>query len=664
MVKLYQIVKNFWSFLLLLSLTNAFSLDGLAKGIVKKESHLKNQELRKTSRQFSGLEKSENQFTGKVLADDKLDISFNNSDNHFSDLLLTPTVTIWNGSAWDQGEPNQNIDVVIAQNYAGAGFVAKNFTLEPGKSFSAFSSVELFGNGENLSNSSVLATVVLKGSSSQTWKGKIQNLTIDNSVGANLSGQTELTGTLKLQNGPFNTNGNLILVSNSLGTARVATIESGASIIGNATVQRYVSGNQPGWHYVGTPVLGQTQAEWVDDFTITNNFLFLHNEAGTLNVGEQINGWEFVPQNLEVGRGYRAYLNQGFFNNGAVFDNNGSIYTGPKTFNITFTPGGYGGGGWNYIANPYPCEIDWHILNKSSVDGQYHIWNHDVGNYGTYTQGTGLSTFGLGRYIPSGQGFFVKASTAGASLSIDENAKPLVPQANTFVRTNAAEGDVARFTLRAPDGKYDESAVRWMEESTPGFDAYYDANKLYVSAGTNLFSLTSEGIKASIQARPFDQADSITLGFDLSLTGSYFLQIKIGSEIFEGKTWYFKDLATGFSQLIQEDFLFPFQIQESDLNINSRFRLVGSSPVLSTKAGISKDKVEIFPNPTNDKFFVFGASEVSEIQIADLNGKQLKKIVNQENSTIEISTDGLSQGIYILKLISPQGIKTQKLVKN
>ncbi|NBU36487.1 MAG: hypothetical protein EBS35_07930, partial [Bacteroidetes bacterium] len=111
MVKLYQIVKNFWSFLLLLSLTNAFSLEGLAKGIVKKESHLKNQELRKTFRQFSGLEKSENQFTGKVLADDKLDVSFNNSDNHFSDLLLTPTVTIWNGSAWDQGEPNQNIDV-------------------------------------------------------------------------------------------------------------------------------------------------------------------------------------------------------------------------------------------------------------------------------------------------------------------------------------------------------------------------------------------------------------------------------------------------------------------------------------------------------------------------------------------------------------------------
>jgi F-type H+-transporting ATPase subunit gamma len=41
MVKLYQIVKNFWSFLLLLSLTNAFSLEGLAKGIVKKESQKK-----------------------------------------------------------------------------------------------------------------------------------------------------------------------------------------------------------------------------------------------------------------------------------------------------------------------------------------------------------------------------------------------------------------------------------------------------------------------------------------------------------------------------------------------------------------------------------------------------------------------------------------------
>jgi len=409
--------------------------------------------------------------------------------------------------------------------------------------------------------------------------------------------------------------------------------------------------------------LGQTQANWSDNFQLTNRFLFVNNEAGTINSGDQKNGWEYAPSTIEIGKGYRAFLNQGFFNAGAVYDNTGPIFTGPKTFPITYTSTGYNGGGWNFISNPYPCEIDWHILSKSSIDGQIHIWNPETANYGSYTQGTGISTFGVNRYIPSGQSFFVKASSPGASLTIDEFAKPEIPADNSFLRIATDPSNVARFTLRGPSGKTDEAAVRWMDESTKNFDAYYDANELYSTGQINLYTRTEEGTKVAIQARPFYESDSIYISYDVSEPGSYFLQGKISPDIFEGKTWFIKDLSNGIMQEIQEEFLLPFNVENDVLNPSSRFRLVAYEPVIASRLNYSDPIFKLYPNPAVDQFEIEGASEVAKVSVSDLNGRLLLEQMNDGNKHISIATEALETGIYIVKIQTTKAVQTHKLVK-
>jgi len=392
--------------------------------------------------------------------------------------------------------------------------------------------------------------------------------------------------------------------------------------------------------------------------------MMIHNEGGNLNVGEQINGWEYAPNSVDVGRGYRAWLNQGFFNNGAVIDNTGPIFTGPKNFPIGFSPEGYNGGGWNLISNPYSCEIDWHILSKSLVDGQIHIWNNKIGGYASYTQGTGISNFGASRYIPSGQSFFVKANAAGAALYIDEDAKPEMAQASSFLRIAVDPQDVVRFTLRDPIGGSDETAVRWMDETTSGFDSYYDANKIYASTGINLFSVTSEGYYTSIQARPFVQKDSITLGYKVTESGNYFLQIKIGQEMFDGKTWFLKDIQSGLSQqVVESESIHSFQISNDVLSSSSRFLLIGYVALVGNNRFQNINPFSLFPNPTANKLNVSGASEVQLITISDLNGKEVLSCKNDHKSFLNLSTEGLKQGIYSVRLLTTSGVQTQKLIK-
>ena len=667
MVILYKISQISTSFILFAGLS-FMPCASQAKAIVNKSDN-KDKEISFSIGSQRATEKTTVQPDNKVLVGRQIEKQTNNNPEFCASRggelsVATVDITIWNGSSWDNGAPTENFDVVINGNYSNDGFTAKNLVVSQGANVNLSSNIELKGNGENQSVNTILGTIVLNGSSTQTWKGKIQNLTLDNAAGANFSGITLLTGSLKLQTGTLTTNGNLTLVSNALGTARVAKIEADALILGNVTVQRRVTSAKAGWCFISTSVLNQTKADWADDFYLLQNYVMLHNEGGTLNAGEQINGWEFAPNNIEVGKGYRAFLNQGFFSTGGIIDNTGPIFTGPKNFPIGFSPAGYNGGGWNLISNPYPCEIDWHILSKSLIDGQIHIWNNKIGSYASYTQGTGISNSGASRYIPSGQSFFVKANAAGAALYIDENAKPETPQTNSFLRITADPQDVARFTLRDAIGGKDETAVRWMDETSSGFDSYYDANKIYSSGSINLFSVTSEGYNVSIQARPFHQKDSINLGYNVLEGGNYFLQIKIGQDIFDGKTWLLKDKQTGLSEpVVESEMIHSFQVPDDGLNTPSRFLLIGYAPFVGNKPNLVFNKFSLFPNPTSDKFHIENASDIQSITVFDLNGKEVLSSKNDNKSILTFSTAHLNQGIYTVKLLTSTSVQTHKLVK-
>lgn len=80
---------------------------------------------------------------------------------------------------------------------------------------------------------------------------------------------------------------------------------------------------------------------------------------------------------------------------------------------------------------------------------------------------------------------------------------------------------------------------------------------------------------------------------------------------------------------------------------------------------LNPDLVSLFPNPTNDKVTVdFGVLEASSIKVYDLSGKLILSTEGNLSQKAELSTAGIAQGLYHVKIATPMGEITKSLVKN
>ena len=77
-----------------------------------------------------------------------------------------------------------------------------------------------------------------------------------------------------------------------------------------------------------------------------------------------------------------------------------------------------------------------------------------------------------------------------------------------------------------------------------------------------------------------------------------------------------------------------------------------------------QDKVLVYPNPFNDKLIINNIKGNSNIMVANLFGQVLISEVTKNNN-IEINTNYLKQGVYLVTIIDDNGnIKTYKIIKN
>jgi hypothetical protein len=631
MVKLYttrSYFRHFFSFSLVLFSTSAFCQLPSGSGLKQTGSQSELIELH-----TGGLPDQ----TGDI-------VKYSGSKESHS--TQSVTLTIWNGTSWDFGLPEESVNAQIDGNYSGPGFVCANLTVASGKTFSPTTSVEIRKNAV-CSSEAISGKLIFNGTEQQKFQGFAFDLTLNNSLGLVMESTGTIKGTLKLQSGILTTNNNLVLQSSATGTARVAAIEAGAGISGNVLAKRYVPGTTASWHLMGVPVSGQSVSEWSDDFQILSNFIYRYRESGSINVHDQINGWEQMAGSLNPGQGYRTFLNQSFFNSNSTFDNSGPLVTGDFSFPVTFNSSGYDGGGWNLLANPYACEVDWHEFSKNLVNGQVHVWNNN--KYGSYSEGAGIGINGGSRYISSFQGFFVKASGTGAAMSVTESSKPATPQANTFLRIASDPSDMARITLRGPDGDNDETAIRWIPGTLPSFEAFYDADKL-INPTISLFSNTQDGRRTSIQARDYNESDIVDLGISANHAGSYFLELHIGADIYAGKTWEIRDNETGFIFPLTADMLLPFQVIDGSEYSPYRFSIIAQTPTGTAEILGMSSNLNIYPNPASETVTVISKDGHGAYVLTDVLGRVVKSGVLDQVGTKTIEIADLASGIYQLKV--------------
>ncbi len=346
------------------------------------------------------------------------------------------------------------------------------------------------------------------------------NITINNGVDRGVVNEINinLINTLKLNSGSkFDADGtsdanNFTLVSTSTATARIATVENGAALSGDIVWQRSLRSGPEGWRYVGTPIKGQTVANWRDDVHIQGidenfpnrdpNFGYYHEPSGTQGPSG-FDGWVNYTKDADpvpVGVGNKLWewdflydptltiINKGL---PTIGDGADSTIIGTEVINfpVSFTPTSFDGGGWNFFANPYPCELDWDspdFVHTNVEGGAVYIWNPATQQYGTY--GGGESINGVTQYVASGQGFYIKAVNGSATVSVNENAKATV-DGNSFLRVGDEPYASLKIKITSGDSRTDETVVAFKSHTTDGYDIEYDARKFaggWVNLSTKL----------------------------------------------------------------------------------------------------------------------------------------------------------------------------------
>ncbi len=602
---------------------------------------------------------------------------------------------------WSAGVVPNNCDetVVInsaanAPNIASGTFTCGSLSMGSGAAMTIANGATLGVCGNVTGNGSTITggTLLLNGNSAQQVNGAItvNNLTIDRTSGSvAINGNARVANTLTLANGTSNLviNGTLTLTSNATGTGRLAPVPAGATITGNLSLERFFPATR-GWYFVGAP-FGSTAT--IQDFneldvrvTPRNNAnVYFYTENDTTSsrsngVVVEAAGWKIPTANQAIGfSGFRVYAGTNFVSGPRTLVTSGTPNIGGYTTGYSFTTNMWDGGGWNLLANPYPCEIDWAALRFDAsnqaparpVSNAYHVWNGVNGNYASYTalsgtSGTGVN--GASRYISSSQAFFIKATANGQALDFKEDHKSTT-NGNTFIRDGAIDNELRIRFAKGADT--DEAAILFYNGGTVGLDNF-DAQNMGGSA-VDVATVPVTGLRLAINVMPelAAQRYEIPVTFSVQGTGRMSATFSGMAGFATGTQLYLRDNFLGTVTDLNQAATYAFDVTSNPASKGAgRFVIVVAPASVTGIEVVAKTaSLDVWPNPTATgrvavSLTNFGGNQAT-LQLTDLAGRVvLTRTIALSADAYELDVAALPAGIYTLKAAGAQQTLTQRLV--
>ncbi len=235
--------------------------------------------------------------------------------------------------------------------------------------------------------------------------------------------------------------------------------------------------------------------------------------------------------------------------------------------NVSYTnSAGISNDGWNLISNPYCSTIDWNDLSwtKTNMDNATYIYHGTNQQYASYVAGVG--TNGGSQFIPSSQGFYVKANAAAPVLIAQETVKSAANP--TYLKTSAASSTTNSELLyvRCVGNNFeDETALRFNNNTTMGFDSEWDAVKLFSDNPQNIsLSTRITNQDYSINSIPSGYSTlQIPLRTKVGVSGTYTLTFS-GISNFSGFTCIsLEDTYTGISTDLKAQNVYTVQLSDT-----------------------------------------------------------------------------------------------------
>lgn len=490
-----------------------------------------------------------------------------------------------------------------------------------------------------------------------------------------------LYNTMHILNGTFQSNNKLRLKSNALNTARIAPVNSGAAFIGDITAERFAPGGLTGWALLGSPVINATIKDWTDPWPTsgfpTSGFAGATGYAGgfvsVYTYQESTPGlvdYGYLPATsvanpLVNGTGFYTYLGTGAATTADInFKVYGTPFIGNKNFAVSYTvsSAGLSEDGWNLIANPYPCEIDWLSANwtKANMDDAIYIYNADVGNMASYV--AGVSVNGGSPYIASHQGFFVKANAINPTLVSVENVKTLTNPA--LLRNSPIGNDYAVFGVKLSSKENvftDECKIRFNGNSGTGFNKTLEAYKIYAKQkeGVHIMSMDGKNELAVNALQELKSTSVIPLKVKISKAGSYVLNFenlasvsRYYSNLFATHDLVIEDVNNKSEDILETDLPYAFVVEENDavrlfnLRFSQKLNEAGASVATNLQVKNLEGNCYVLAD--------FPENTAVAIYVRNAAGQEVKTPVNTmiKKGTIKVDSFGLAKGIYLVTVVA------------
>ncbi|NMM48029.1 T9SS type A sorting domain-containing protein [Marinigracilibium pacificum] len=376
--------------------------------------------------------------------------------------------------------------------------------------------------------------------------------------------------------------GELVLISSATYESEVSELLTGASIVGNVTVQRYIPGNggTDYYHYITGFVNNAAVSQLQDDYDVTGSFtgagsttnnpsLFYYDESVT---GDKQQGYIAYPTaaNSEIltkGVGYASFV----YGNSSdiIADLRGVLHNGDISPALSFTnTGDSEADGWNLIGNPFPATLDWESISSdasfSGVAETVYLWDPGAGQYVTYTTG-GMGTNGGSKDIAKGQGFWVYTDGNNSpNITLRESHKSTT--SGDFQRYTQPEG-LLRIVLS--DGtKSDETLLDINPDASTEFEGDKDAWKLS-NRIFNISSITPEGKYLAVNSTSGPGCDgSIQLAIWNIKKGNYTINFDGVTDFAPNASPVLIDNYTGEETQLQEGMTYQFEINDDEQSKN------------------------------------------------------------------------------------------------
>lgn len=462
------------------------------------------------------------------------------------------------------------------------------------------------------------------------------------------------------------------------------------SNIGNIQVERFVQDmnnilyQTMDYVYWSSPVTGQA---------IHNGINSIFSPGTPLNRNYQYKESNdyFVPTpdfTFKKGKGYAIRAEDGYpdgYDKTYQFTgipNNGQILS-EETLKYTDANHGY-----NLIGNPYPSNMDFeqfYIDNENFIEPVAYFWTNNVPEvyqHGSSYNGASYAIYNLTGGTPAttsadegdgynitevpngivkvGQGFIVKAKSAGLNQSLGFNNHQRLADNGIFFQRNTID----RFWLKltSPQGIINTILIGFNENAVDEYDYGYDAPLLSLYSDAIYSIVDNERLAINGRKGPFELNDVIPLGINPFSQGSYFISLGAKEGIFEEQQIFLKDKALNILHNLSDS---PYEFRTTPGQHNHRFEIVfRKRPILHSATQGLAHKTDLTILKKDKSIFIESSiEEIREVEIFDLFGQSLYKKGNIQGRTYSIPQSLFSHQILIVSVKTESGkIESKKLI--